>query len=299
MTREQKLALIVGFALVLFVGVLVSDHLSQASEPLGAGESVASLDDSLTPERTVGFGRPLDVGEPPPTRRPDPAPSGGFIAGTNEPQPIPTGSETGGGLASRFKTVANAIADGAQGAHDMLRDAQSNPAAARTGDVPVIEMGLSMVRDPDAEPAERRAADRTSAERRGWPVHRVAKGESLWGIAERYYGDGALYARLAKINEGRVGDDGTVRVGATILIPPAAELGAAGRPSTTVAERRPEPAPEPDRRYTIRKGDTLGEISQRLLGTSKRWREILELNEDVIRDEDVVPVGVTIRVPQR
>ena len=30
MTREQKLALIIGFSLVLLVGVLVSDHLSGA-----------------------------------------------------------------------------------------------------------------------------------------------------------------------------------------------------------------------------------------------------------------------------
>ena len=31
MTRENKLALVVGFALIVFVGVLVSDHFSAAS----------------------------------------------------------------------------------------------------------------------------------------------------------------------------------------------------------------------------------------------------------------------------
>ena len=30
MTRENKVALVVGFALVLFVGILISDHLSDA-----------------------------------------------------------------------------------------------------------------------------------------------------------------------------------------------------------------------------------------------------------------------------
>jgi len=31
MSRENKLALIIGFGLVLFVGVLISDHLSEAN----------------------------------------------------------------------------------------------------------------------------------------------------------------------------------------------------------------------------------------------------------------------------
>ena len=43
MTREHKLALVVGFGLILFVGILVSDHLAADArghdglEPVGAG----------------------------------------------------------------------------------------------------------------------------------------------------------------------------------------------------------------------------------------------------------------------
>ena len=40
---------------------------------------------------------------------------------------------------------------------------------------------------------------------------------------------------------------------------------------------------------------TLGEIAQRLLGSSSKWREIVELNG--IEDPDVVPVGTTLKLP--
>src|SRR6185436_2493355 len=47
-TREHKLALIVGFSLILLVGVLISDHLSRARQakivPVGAGESQIAAD---------------------------------------------------------------------------------------------------------------------------------------------------------------------------------------------------------------------------------------------------------------
>ncbi len=41
MTRENKVALVVGFALVLFVGILVSDHLSKAQTQRSANLATA------------------------------------------------------------------------------------------------------------------------------------------------------------------------------------------------------------------------------------------------------------------
>jgi hypothetical protein len=41
--------------------------------------------------------------------------------------------------------------------------------------------------------------------------------------------------------------------------------------------------------------DTLGVISQRTLGTAKRWREIAELNK--LDDEDLIPAGTVLKVP--
>jgi len=59
-------------------------------------------------------------------------------------------------------------------------------------------------------------------------------------------------------------------------------------------ERRREEAPR-ERIYVVRASDTLSEISQAELGTSKRWREILLLNPGL--DPARLAVGQKIRLP--
>jgi nucleoid-associated protein YgaU len=43
--------------------------------------------------------------------------------------------------------------------------------------------------------------------------HEVAKGESLWKIAERYYGDGSLYPKIFEANKDVLKDPNKIRVG--------------------------------------------------------------------------------------
>ncbi len=73
MTREHKLALILGFALVLVVGVLVSDHIS------GAERGVASTQSMDDPIRDRNGTRPgsRPSGEPVSDRAARPACRGG------------------------------------------------------------------------------------------------------------------------------------------------------------------------------------------------------------------------------
>ena len=47
--------------------------------------------------------------------------------------------------------------------------------------------------------------------------------------------------------------------------------------------------------YVVKKGDTLGDISKKTLGTSKRWQEFVELNK--IIDEDRIPAGTVLKIP--
>lgn len=63
------------------------------------------------------------------------------------------------------------------------------------------------------------------------------------------------------------------------------------------------PAPQSDpslwRVYTVGNKDTLGEVAQRLLGTCKRWPEILDANKGVMKTERDLRPGMKIRVPPR
>ena len=70
-------------------------------------------------------------------------------------------------------------------------------------------------------------------------------------------------------------------------------------PEVAVREEA-QPAPEPKverRRYTIRKGDILGKIALRELGSTRHWRVIERLNPGV--DPDNLPLGKEIVLPTR
>jgi nucleoid-associated protein YgaU len=48
--------------------------------------------------------------------------------------------------------------------------------------------------------------------------------------------------------------------------------------------------------YTVQKGDTLGEIGQRL---GVAWRDIFEANRDQLSDPDEIQPGQNLRIPRK
>ena len=50
--------------------------------------------------------------------------------------------------------------------------------------------------------------------------------------------------------------------------------------------------------YTVKKGETLGEISGKVYGTSKSWRRIYEANRDILKDANHLYPGQVLRIPQ-
>ncbi len=63
-----------------------------------------------------------------------------------------------------------------------------------------------------------------------------------------------------------------------------------------------EPPAEPDPgdydEYTVRYGDTLSGIADRLLGSPARYREIYDANRDSMESPDRLTVGAVIRIPR-
>jgi nucleoid-associated protein YgaU len=49
--------------------------------------------------------------------------------------------------------------------------------------------------------------------------HEVTRGESLWKIAERYYGDGSLYPKIFEANRDVLKDPNRIKVGQRLRIP--------------------------------------------------------------------------------
>lgn len=68
----------------------------------------------------------------------------------------------------------------------------------------------------------------------------------------------------------------------------------------------PDPAPRPQGdtfiragggSYTVQSGDSLSKIAQRTLGDGNRWREIYQLNQDVIKNPNMIYPGQVLKLP--
>jgi len=276
MTRESKLALIVGFGLILFVGILVSDHFSagqrqEAAHLLAQRGAVRSgtpdisikplVGDGAAHTRTVSNEQALQEN----------------IAGLGTPPPKIIGPEPTPGDRSDRRTVRN----------------DPEPDRERSG------MGGSGT--PEPPPFE---------------LYPVKEGETLYSICVAQYGDGTLWPELAEFNKSAVPNPARMREGVTLRVPSLdvlkpgrAERGAStpnapGRQSIDGPMARgpdtvPPPAAKGTTTYTVQRGETLGAIARKTLGSTSRWKELATLNEDVLPDPNALTPGTVLRVPQR
>ena len=82
---------------------------------------------------------------------------------------------------------------------------------------------------------------------------------------------------------------GSARAGAIASTLPA--------PAATAPTPVPASATPGLRTHQVVAGDSLAKISRTYYGTAARWDEILHANRDVIKNENVLPIGATLRIP--
>ena len=235
MTRENKVALVIGFGLILVVGILISDHISQARMQKPANLLAADGTAVDSPRHDPPL---LDIGPRMPAAQPAP-----FSERTMDaPGPFPEPHDEAA----------------------MLRPPSLPDAAAPVGDQSASTEVL---------------------------FHDVRPGESLSAICGQHYGDPSLAAALARYNG--IVDPDVLRAGHHLRVPAAAAI------APGVAAHRPGPEGEraQPRTYTIKPGDSLSEIAERLLNSSHKWEELYELNRNVISNPDNIQAGVVIKLP--
>ncbi len=333
-TREHKLALIVGFSLVLVLGVLISDHFSKARK-----QDMAE-DIQPTSARLAGASVPgVRMQEEAPTGglMPLPGVGAGFVSASGVG--VPSGAGQPGGVGQVVQGVPGGTApgtgpdvrpvpqneivmgrqtvgagDGPSGTGGMVRRPDS--AALAQVDEQIPSAVLPSQTQPPVVPGGMGAAPAPVAPPVVIPMqrHEVKEGDTLYRIAVRYYGEGKLWEKVREFNKGRVnGDD--LRVGVTLQLPPkdvllgkpyvppvgGVESAAPGRPesrSEAAAGGRAQPrAAGSFREYVVKDGDTLSTVARKTLGSSKRWPELLEANKGTLSDPESLKVGMKLRVP--
>ncbi len=70
-------------------------------------------------------------------------------------------------------------------------------------------------------------------------------------------------------------------------------------PDEIKAADKSEKSEKSEKSYTIKDGDNLSDIAQEQLGDANRWKEIYELNKDVIGDDpDMIHPGKKLKLPE-
>lgn len=110
-------------------------------------------------------------------------------------------------------------------------------------------------------------------------THTVGKGETLWNIAQLYFGDGMKHKDIARANPS-VNPDRLIP-GKKIIIPGV----------------KADTAPDGTQYfiYTVKLGDYLSTIAEDFLGSSSRWKEIAALNGGL--NPNKIYAGQKIKIP--
>lgn len=115
-----------------------------------------------------------------------------------------------------------------------------------------------------------------------WPKkHTAVKGETVAGLAARYYQDATKTADLVAANP-RLKGRRSLKAGEEIIIPePKASVALAKETGATAHSALSGES----KTYTVQEGDTLYGIAKKLYGDPKRWQDIFTLNKDELRND--------------
>ncbi len=266
MARETKIGLLVGLGVIIFIGILVSDHLSISqrqgmaglTQPADARAVVSheSLDREPPARRHEASAAEREAPLPDPqssARREDPAPA--------EPRPAGRGH-----LPYPIYRIGGPQADAG---HDVL-----------------------VIGEPPAETDQAPSVAPT-----GDQVHHAQPGDTLSGIAQKYYGDRNYWRTIYQANRDKMDSPDVVRTGVRLVIPKRADRRAPAEHRTFPPSHEQPRRATGYRDYRIQPGDTLSQLAQRFMGSQRHTDDLYELNRDVIDDPDTLVVGKTLRVP--
>lgn len=230
MTRENKVALVIGFALVLFVGILVSDHLSKAQTQRTANLAPAVNTRPPTADAPARFvdlrtelprrpstpvpvvPRPIVVGQPPAPPAP-PAPGEAAVVEAQRIYEVRPGESLSAICRRVYGTASLTMA---LAAHNGIADPDtvwagrrlSMPAADALsgGAAPIATPGRAHADDHDGTPAP-------------LATYRIREGDSLSDIAQRVMGSAGRWQQLYELNRQAISNPDDIRAGTVLRVP--------------------------------------------------------------------------------
>lgn len=304
MTRETKVGLLVGMAIILLVGIVVSDHLSkvQEQEPARLTEWAPEAQNSVSPftsNPTDPFNRASNT---PQAQRIEPIPLPTEISSTPEAierprHPAPT---------PRVDVDRDRFTQAFLNRPDLTGGDPTPPPAIRLDNATRTTPGMSPGVTPEtpfgSTPSSSTNTNTATTQSPASEVtiHDVVPGQTLYEIANLHYGSGDYWRSIRDANPDLVAADGNVKVGVRLQIPRRAGLAPPTRPTAdnaSVLTTQTPAAGIPARVITVQAGDTLSDLAQAHLGSGRRWQELLDANKDQIKSPEQLRVGMKLRLP--
>ncbi|MCC7349272.1 MAG: LysM peptidoglycan-binding domain-containing protein [Phycisphaerales bacterium] len=305
MTRETKIGLLVGLAFIIVIGILLSDHVTNSTEPPGA--QLASAGPNVRSSVDVPASGNPPVTTVPPVTAPPVTPE----------QPVPTQRE----LAPRPQVVQVEVGPGSNGNNNPTPVQTTNPPAPSTPADPVI----SQTPQPSAPPASSldqvarehneqivpanpdgssTAASNasTASNSSGVRSYKAEPGDTVSKMAGRFMGANTKANREAIIraNPSLQADPNRVVAGRTYLIPASPTQNAQSTPPASPTQSVATTTPRSgEATYTAREGDSLWRIAEEQLGDGRLYAMIKDLNKDVLKGGETVKPGMVLRLPPR
>ena len=146
------------------------------------------------------------------------------------------------------------------------------------------EPGPLIVEPSEALTPQAAAAPRTERVDDDGRHHVVQSGDDLWSLAERYYGNGRDWRKIAAANPTVLtGGPDRLQIGWRLKIPDLDNDSRLGH----------------QRMITVRRGDTLSAIAERELGAASRWTDIFRANRSQLTDPDELVLGMRLALPKQ
>lgn len=137
--------------------------------------------------------------------------------------------------------------------------------------------------------------------------HVVQEGETLWGIAEKYYNDGFKYKEILKANNLQEGS--RIEKGQELVIPkvekdlaqesttPSATptSGPIGPTGKTEEQKETILSSSSDKQYTVVRGDTLWNICVKHYNNGYKWIEVAKANN--LKNPHLIHAGNVLILP--
>jgi LysM repeat protein len=146
------------------------------------------------------------------------------------------------------------------------------------------ELGPLIIEPSEALTPQAAAAPRAERVDDDGHHHVVQSGDDLWSLAERYYGNGRDWRKIAAANPTVLtGGPDRLQIGWRLKIPDLDD----------------DSQLEHQRMITVRRGDTLSAIAERELGAASRWTDIFRANRSQLTDPDELVLGMRLALPKQ